>query len=420
MSKKEKRPLGIHEKVYWVLDQKTTTQFAVAAELGGDTTDQAWRQALDVVQQRHPNLSVQISGNEYTTAHFEHVDDCPIPLRTVYMETGENWNAELEKEMRIPFDITVAPLARAVLIRQPGKSVFIIVSNHSIGDGMSGALLIRDMLTVLSGEPVDNLSTLTTLDNLAGVTVTEIEKEQTSSFEQAKSSLLLRPEIRVHRLKLSRSRTEKLVQRSKSEQTTVHGALTAAFVLALKQKDTSRQQKPVRILHPLSARPTLDIGDDYGLLVNLVTLTHDPDPQETFWAFARQVRKDIALMKTPEWIKGDTVAIGELFCNEMELKTIEEIVHQAIENEIILTNLGRFPFRTDFGQLQLKSLWGPLVLTPHEASRTVGVATFNGELTLTLTGYSSSDGLLEAAGKIIDQVCEAPEHMQVLELLSNS
>ena len=38
MNKIENRPLGTNEKVFWVLDQKTTTHFAVVAEIDGNAT----------------------------------------------------------------------------------------------------------------------------------------------------------------------------------------------------------------------------------------------------------------------------------------------------------------------------------------------------------------------------------------------
>lgn len=420
MIKRENRPLGTNEKVFWVLDQKTTSQFAVVAEIDGNATDHAWRQALDIVQKRHPNLSVQISGNEYSTAHFEHVDDCKIPLRIVYTCRDQDWNGELEKEMRTPFDLSKAPLVRTVLIQQPGKSIFIFLSNHSIGDGMSAALLIRDILSVLSGETISNLPVLSSLDELAGVTVKDIPNDQTSGFTQIKNSLLPRPGIKVQRLELSKALTEKLIKRSKSEKTTVHGTLSAAFVLALKQMDTSWQEKPVRILHPLSARKSFGVADDFNLLINIVTLPYNPGPSDNFWDFARNVREGIAVTQTREWIKGDTNATRELFYNGMDVNTVEQALHQGTEHEILLTNLGRISFTPDFGALKLRSLWGPMVLTPHDASQTIGVATFNEKLTLTLIGFAPSDGLLEAAEKIIDEVCRTTEHIQIGEFFKQS
>jgi len=46
-------------------------------------------------------------------------------------------------------------------------------------------------------------------------------------------------------------------------------------------------------------------------------------------------------------------------------------------------------------------------LTPHKSGPTIGVATFNGELTLTLTGHVPSKSLLAKIEKILIEVCDA-------------
>ena len=414
MKKSTNRPLGTNEKVYWVLDQKNTTQFAVAAEIEGNASENEWRKALDIVQNRHPNLSVFIAGNEYSTAHFVPVDDCRIPLRIVNAASGESWNNILEEELSNPLDINTAPLARATLIQQPGKSIFIFLSNHCIGDGMSAALLIRDVLTVLSGKTVDDLLPMSSLDELAGVSLMELENEKLDKFKQTKISLVPRTTVNVERLRLSSTLTKKLIERSKSEKTTVHGTLSAAIILALKSRsDAALEKKPVRILHPLSARTTLCLGDDFGLLLSIITLSYEPAPQKTFWDFAREVRQGIASTQTREWIKGDSSATQGLFNNGLDINTIENALHQGTANEIMLTNLGLLSYTSDFGALQLKSLWGPMALTPHKLAQTIGVVTLNGELTLTLTALAPSQSLLQAVEEMIKKVCSTQQDLQV-------
>jgi len=413
MNKITNRPLGTNEKVYWVLDQKTTTQFAVVAEIDGNLIDSAWRQALDTVQKRHPNLSVQISGNEYSTVHFNHVEDCKIPLEIIYSQSGESWNSVLEEELSKPLDITIAPLARAVLIQQPGKSVFLFISNHSIGDGMSSALLIRDILTVLSGRAIENLLPVSALDELAGVSLQEVENEKPNGFQQVKNSLIPRINVNIERLQLSSTLTKKLIEHCKIEKTTVHSALSAVTVLALKAtNDASLQEKPIRILHPLSARNTLAIGEDFGLLANMVILPYQPSPQQTFWNLAREVRQGIVSTQTPDWIKAVITATQGLFCSGMDIDAVEDTLRQGTVHEVMLTNLGLLNFKSDFENLQLKSLWGPMVLTAHPLAQTIGVATFNGELTLSLTGLVPSKSLLEAIVTIIEKVCSTQQDLQ--------
>ncbi|RYE37654.1 MAG: hypothetical protein EOP48_28355, partial [Sphingobacteriales bacterium] len=329
MNHNMKRPLGTTEKVFWVLNQKITTHFAVVGEIEGNATDQEWREALDLVQKRHPNLSVQNSGNEYSTVHFRQVAYCPIPLRIIYSEADEDWNTVLEEELKIPIDTAIAPLARAVLIQQPGECVLIFLSNHSIGDGMSITLLIRDVLTVLSGNSIENLMPMSSLDEITGVAVDEIEMIELPDGEQTRNNLTPRETVHIDRLKFSSELTQKIIQRSKNEQTTVHGALSAAIVLAIEQLDTSSDTEPIRILHPLSARKTLKIGDDFGLFISFVPLPYDSSVHPTFWDFARHVRADIACMQNAEWIKAGIEGTRGLFYNGMDVKAVEQVLFQA-------------------------------------------------------------------------------------------
>ncbi|MEN2399402.1 condensation domain-containing protein [Flavobacterium sp. MC2016-06] len=404
MDTKKKRLLGTNEKVFWILDQKTTTHFAVATEIKGITADHVWRDALDKVQQRHPNLSVQISGNDYTEVYLEHVSQCQIPLRIVHLKENESWNSIAEQELSIPFDITKAPLARAVLVQQPDKCIFILLSNHSIGDGMSAALVIRDLLLVISGNSTASLAPICSLDKLAGVSL-ENSELNVKSVPEYKSSLPTRSGIRVIHHSLSAILTKKIIERSKYEKTTVHSALSAAISIAMREIDEFWHEKPLQILHPLSARKVLDIGDDFGLLINMITLPCNAAPQDSFWDLARSVRFSVAATRNTEWIKGDTMATQQLFNSGFDVETIEQALHQGTEHDILLTNLGQLPFASNFGHLELKSLWGPMVLTPHEASQTIGVATFNGILTLTLTGIKINQNLLNVVEQILEKEC---------------
>lgn len=404
MNKIKNRILGTNEKVFWVLDQNNSTQFAVAAEIEGNAEDNAWRRAINEVQKRHPNLRVQISGDQYAKAHFESIEHCPIPLRII-LDTGKTWNSIVEEELKQPIDITIAPLAKAILIQQSGKCVFIFISNHSIGDGMSVALVIRDILTVLAGKSIDLLETSLSLDEHIGFPLKKTDLSRPVGYKPSYKKLQPRSSVSIEYLKLPYDLTQKLIERSKTECTTVHGALSAAIVIALKKLDSSTQLKPVRILHPLSARATLDIGEEFGLLINMTTLSYNPTPEETFWNFAKDVRTGIAPMQTPDWIRQDIEGTDGLFSSGMDLKDVKQVLHEGTVHEVMLTNLGRLSIESDFNPLKLKLLWGPMVLTPHEEAQTIGVATLNGELTLTLTGQKSSKSLLENLENVLYEAC---------------
>src|ERR1700720_4492383 len=127
-------------------------------EVKGNTKVQSWRDALDVVQKRHPILSTSIKRNEEGQPALYQVDAAPIPLRVVDGNMQERWELELDREMALPFTPEQAPLIRTVLIHKPQSAVLIMVAHHAIADGMALVFLIRDLLQVLSGGQIEPLS----------------------------------------------------------------------------------------------------------------------------------------------------------------------------------------------------------------------------------------------------------------------
>jgi hypothetical protein len=161
------RPLGTMERFLWLLDHIHQTHFALAAEIEGPTTLGAWRSALDAVQLRHPFFSVCIEEDGNANLSFRRVAGTHIPLRVVSTKNATSrWEREIEKELATRFDARRAPLIRAVLLHQPDKSILIFSAHHSIGDGLSMAFAIRDVLQALSGERLESLPPLASMEEL--------------------------------------------------------------------------------------------------------------------------------------------------------------------------------------------------------------------------------------------------------------
>ncbi|MBB5440460.1 NRPS condensation-like uncharacterized protein [Pedobacter sp. AK017] len=354
------------------------------------------------MQRRHPNLSVCISGRDYHLTTFEDVKDCRIPLRVINAVLNEDWACIVEDELDKAIDLSIAPLVRAVLVQQAGKTIFIFVANHSISDGMSVALVIRDILSVIAGQTMGNLSPIPSIDGIIGIEPIDNQSKNPTVHSEI-CEPVNRENTSIAYLRFSMELTKAIVKRSKLEQTTVHGALGAALVAAL--TNDQMDKTPVRIMHPISARKTLNMGEDFSLLINIVTSAYHTSSSDKFWDIAREVRQSVAVTQNAEWIGSDTRAAQQLFNSNLSLETIQQALAAGTSHEIMLTNLGELAFETIFGPLQLLHLWGPMVLTPHLEARTVGVATFNGELTLTVTGRYESSVLLETVRKILEKVC---------------
>src|SRR5260370_33922277 len=76
----------------------------------------------------------------------------------------------MAKEVLEPFSGDKAPLVRTVLIHDPDRSIFIIAAHHSISDGMSMTVVLRDLVRALAGEAIDRYPVLPSQEETFGIT----------------------------------------------------------------------------------------------------------------------------------------------------------------------------------------------------------------------------------------------------------
>jgi hypothetical protein len=137
--------------------QNSWKQFVVAAQITGETTTASWRTALDAVQRRHPLLGVCIDGDDSGAPYFRLLPGLRIPLQIVPEDALQGWEDEMETELSTPFPVEDALLVRAVLLHKAHRATILLTVHHSIADGLSVALIVRDILEVLSGKPLEAL-----------------------------------------------------------------------------------------------------------------------------------------------------------------------------------------------------------------------------------------------------------------------
>jgi hypothetical protein len=408
------RPLGSFEHLFWLFDQESPMHFSLAAQIEGPTTVGDWRVALDHVQRRHPFFSVCIEKDGNSNPQFHRVPDSRIPLRVVRVGASQpNWLTELQREVATPFDPGLAPLVRAVLMHEPYRATLILTAHHSIADGLSLTFAIRHALLALSGNPRDPLLVTPSIESmLDSADSSPIELASTSrinEIEETKPSVFrsqsgLMPTIRG--LRLSAELTVKLRRRAQEEETTVHGALCAALVLAGRQAIGEWEDKPVRVLSPIDIRKLPGIGEHCGLFVSSGTVSFKPNAETAFWELARFAKRQLAGAQTRDGVTPAIQAIQQSVSKGLDVEAATQFAARGFAHEAVLTNLGNLRYETSFGEFKLEALWDPAIGGGFEGGRTIGVATVNGTLHLLHTSYAPVPFFLERIEKVLLAACE--------------
>lgn len=395
------RPLGAFEECLWLFDHKCPTHFCLIAEVAGRTTLSDWRVALDALQQRHPMLSVSIDTTYNRVPHFRNVPDRPIPLRVA--EGDATWEREVEREIRTLFDPTKAPLIRAVLILQPEHAIVILVTHHSIADGMSSVFLVRDLLAVISGQTLTRYSFPRSLDEIVGVLVrTSSAAGITFSHDIAKKSV--GSPLHVKSRVLSQHLTGQLQERARQEGATVHGIICAVAV-AGREIDQQWREDPLRILSPIDIRGLIGIEDQCMDAFSAAVSAIETNYPASLWDLARHVRSTVLPFKTVEGTGSLISTVGGAMAANMDVEQGVELYRASFSEEIMISNLGIIPYSPDFGKVALKSLWAPAVLRGLESQQTLGVATINGSIHFIHTSWNPIPGLLEGVEQKLAEAC---------------
>lgn len=395
------RPLSPLEQYAWLSDQASPKHFAVSAQVRGYTTIDSWRSAINAVQLRHPLLRAGVKKTSDGILHFYEDNRLSIPFRVVRRESGQTWEQELEREYAIPFGTGDVPLVRVALLYGEDISNVIVTLNHSIADGRSAAHLIRDILEALSGKALQILPLRPPHEEICdslGILAADIPSTGSSDRDVAyvdRSPKQFR--IRSHRLTSELS--SRLRTRARDEETTVHGAIAAAFSLAT-YRLVKWGTRPARVLSAIDTRRALNMDYDLSFCVLFPTFSYDLSNGIHFWDLARKITQDIAPFKSVEVIAGIFGAFKSIM-SDATVESIAAFENRECSSDVVVSNLGALPFQTDYGTLILEELWGPSILFGTEGEHTIGVATLHNSIHLLYTSFSSQSTLLETGEQIL-------------------
>jgi phthiocerol/phthiodiolone dimycocerosyl transferase-like enzyme len=406
------RSLGAFEEIYWLYTQTGPRGFAYAAEVEGPTTVDAWRNAIDQVQQSQPFFSACIETNPSGKPYFRHVAGASIPMRVLNGISEHRWETEMAKEVFEPFSGDVAPLVRTVLIHEPARSIFIIAAHHSVSDGISMTVVLRDLLRALSGAPIDRYPMLPSQEEALGITgpsrVPAAESESSAAQLGGPPSAMRGEDTEpptISSLCLDSDLTTRLVKRARGEGTTMHGAICSAVLWAGRQGSRSWSDKPVRIFSDINTRKACEVGSTSAMYFLGGISPIEPGLQVDFWDLARRFIAELAGPRSREGLKAACQALTDVASQGLDPAGIVQFLSHAFAFEAIISNVGKLPFSSNYGRLRLESIWGSSFLTGAVDEQILGVATVGERLHLLYTSYTPIPSFLENIQILLSEAC---------------
>lgn len=404
MKKKQNRTLGAFEKTFWLLDQIDSKDFALAAEIDGTAAVEKWERAIKEVQLRHPNLSVRIVMDELSRPVIQHIDNLVIPFRVVNTHQGYLWEQEVERELSQRFDTAEGPLIRIVLVQKPQTTVLIVAANHTLADGTSVNYLIRDLLAAVSGTELKKFEFQLSNDQTLGLPEDMPAQTVTDKFELGISDRIVHP--KVSSLRLNIEKTNRIIEKARAENTTVHGAICAAVVIAGRKMRVAWSDVKMELISPICTRGVLGLDDNFGLNITTHPVFFENEQDLSFWELARLAKAGLDGTFTEAHVRNYLGFFRDLTFGHNNIGQMLEILKGAFNHQIMVTNLVKVKYDTDFGALKLKSLYGPMVRSGKGMEQTIGAVSTNGSLGLTNTSDSPIDGFLEEIEYILNHACK--------------
>ncbi|MEV7007968.1 amino acid adenylation domain-containing protein [Streptosporangium sp. NPDC051022] len=297
-------PLSHAQERLWFLEQyrpgTTTYTVPVAVRLYGELDVDALRRALDEIVTRHEALRMRFLTTEDGTPELVVDEPRPAELR-VTEAAGLDAAVELfDQELATPFDLEHGPLFRTVLVRlAPADHVLLLAAHHTVVDGWSVDLVIRELLALHDGKtlpPVevgygdysiwqrgrDHRREIDHWrDRLAGLPAIELPTDRPRPAEQGYEGAALD-------FGIGADLTGRLTELAKAAGATPYMTLMAAFQVLLARYSG---QSDFAVGSPVAGRGLPELDGVVGMFVNTLVLRADLSDDPAFDDFLARTRE---------------------------------------------------------------------------------------------------------------------------------
>ena len=386
------RLLTPSEHLMWLLGCDRPINVSLCATIRGELSVNQLTEAMGWIQRRHPLLGARIFIERQEQPQLVSEGVPAIPVQVIERLGEQHWCQEISAELLRPFSWSEEPLARCVLLHSPNVSDLLLTYHH-IGDGLSGAYLMRDLWCEITepGSYREPLPEIPPLDQLLPPVTKEEEKNAVDCDGKVEfdGDSELGEEATQSKLHLlywyfSPLETDRLVARCRQEQTTVHGALCASFLLSLAAEAGSEEETILKCLSPFNLRNYLaiSVGENFGEYVARLLTSHSLNQQTQFWDLAREVKAQINQAVVNKKIYEGGSKAKSFLATKPNKITVRQYGKELVNSDISITNLGRLEIPVHRGRLELEKLYLTVTGLRHEPM-IVAITTIAGKMCVT-------------------------------------
>ena len=326
----ETRPLGEQERLLNYLHAYGGLIAMQVLHIRGRLDPALVRRALAWLQTQHPILRAHIRYGKvvwrrlppfaYRQPWFDTEGTTEIPLKVIDDPDPEAWRKVLASDIRTPIHKGNHPRLRVTIVRQSSDADLnhiVICADHATLDAQSGNMLARQLLEFLA-DPATAQLKAPVHTSLPPPIEAGLPKKSGTGKTPYQPAIRLpkqivpdaKEETRVLARHLGPNITTALKDAIKANRTTLHGAVTAAFLLALRERYS---------LDAMTVLTTIDLRrlskpalphETYGCYIDILRTRHTITDQ--YWATAREAsfklitalakdQQSASIMKLPEW-----------------------------------------------------------------------------------------------------------------------
>ncbi|MHA1200734.1 MAG: condensation domain-containing protein [Candidatus Heimdallarchaeaceae archaeon] len=353
----------------------------IALRIKGTIPKNELREAFEKVQIRHPLLKVRIEsdteGKLWLTS--ENVGHIPIEFQDFLGE--ENTKEVVLEHLNKSFDLNneELPLFRVSYMSSTERSDLVLCSQHVISDGLSMAILVRDLVQIIS-HPEEEIEVLDAPIIDKDIFPPKIRKMLPKTALRARfvlnffkfirfvryisgrgSKEIIAPsgyeedDLQLISWSLSENQTETFLKICKQHKVTVHCAICSAFLPHI-----TVINNPVN----LRGRLNLEVGESFGLFAGGSVIKMRYRNSQSYWKNAMRYQRKLL------WNLRDKKVFGihKTVHNNVPLSLMEELGPVLIDvigrqEAFAVTNLGsldRMGLILDSDRFTIESFYGAL------------------------------------------------------------